>query len=1179
MVFQLDTSLIDLGKDRDRIGESDAIRQTETVNHILKAFWGPVSQQREIQILADEVGMGKTYVALATAYTALSLIRDTARPKKRPSFLGCYKCVLVVTPGGNPTLAQKWDREDEALLKRCSQNSEKTKWFHSQLCKTSDELLQAVLRADDLRRKNQHVVLVLRSNIFMRRLSDPAVRFLTACLFRWWGTGLQKRQRFYLIRGLSETSGSASWIDCARKGWGGDYEIDLWDWSRHERFLAASDLERELWDDPNERNLFSQISLTYGSMERALNRAEKNIEHTDNLEALREKCKKIPSRPKDRRTVRYREWIGYFEEIKANLRDIFKHLWPYLLEKKFPLVITDEAHHWRNNDAGDFRSIRKFVAPFTKRMLLLTATPFQLNPQETVNVLNVIDHMSCIGSHRIKQLKHIREQLESCMERSQKAGIEFSREWGALADQFGRLDPKLIQQQIPSPIESDPRTSTIDKIWNQLALDPNEQAFEEIPGAIRPFFRRAIELWRANKDLQETMRPLVARHRKPTEHRRFWIGREFPPGINSPSRPDQSRLHLAPGQSLEARHELVQYLLMQVVATLSRGRHRTALGTGLTGCYSTLWASKEGKAALKAASQSDSKKLMKILQRLTGGVRNPIDHDHPKLKAVADEVIRRWNMGEKSLIFCFRVPTAEAIAKQLRKRIEHQRQGRQTALLKARGTDVHNRKERDKAMQQFRRSLTAREGSGVSLFLDRVLIGWLLIHGLRPPVLDNDDIHNIAVLAARARIKDRLLFPNFERPDRVFLHRVIEHIWARRFLEAGYLSEGSFGDQALDLLQQISRETWVRYRYGQEQRQRRSLDVNLGIEHAARSSLSIQYDLDPNPDPTLVSKLENELLSRNRRGRLSFLSGLYEGFNFLSPHGTPIDGLSEDQRRIVKARRKALFDQSLEEGEWDWDSRRQVIDALVRAILRDDILLRMPISVFRGRDDSWAARLFTGFHGTVDSNEQGETLAQRMLAFLQELGRMSKKEREDYLKYAMNPQAESVALVKGETDSDSRNAIFCGFNTPLLPEILVCTAVGQEGIDLHRECSHVIHYDLGWNPATIEQRTGRADRIGSKTERERKLATLKMAPDLPTLDIALPYLAATYDERMFEALRTRAQVFEILTGGDPTADREDETPWAYPDDEGKASALSVVPLPHRMIEDIRVDLGVQKTAP
>ena len=36
----------------------------------------------------------------------------------------------------------------------------------------------------------------------------------------------------------------------------------------------------------------------------------------------------------------------------------------------------------------------------------------------------------------------------------------------------------------------------------------------------------------------------------------------------------------------------------------------------------------------------------------------------------------------------------------------------------------------------------------------------------------------------------------------------------------------------------------------------------------------------------------------------------------------------------------------------------------------------------------------------------------------------------------------------------------------------------------------------------------------------------------PTLEIAVPYLAATYDERMFEELYRRAQLFEVTMGGD-----------------------------------------------
>jgi hypothetical protein len=80
--------------------------------------------------------------------------------------------------------------------------------------------------------------------------------------------------------------------------------------------------------------------------------------------------------------------------------------------------------------------------------------------------------------------------------------------------------------------------------------------------------------------------------------------------------------------------------------------------------------------------------------------------------------------------------------------------------------------------------------------------------------------------------------------------------------------------------------------------------------------------------------------------------------------------------------------------------------------------------------------------------------------------------------------------------------------------------------------------------------------------------------DMPGLEVALPYLAATYDERMFDALRTRAQIFEILTGGDPTADREEDNPWTASDDEGIDPVLTFVPLPQEMLDELKVDLSV-----
>lgn len=47
--------------------------------------------------------------------------------------------------------------------------------------------------------------------------------------------------------------------------------------------------------------------------------------------------------------------------------------------------------------------------------------------------------------------------------------------------------------------------------------------------------------------------------------------------------------------------------------------------------------------------------------------------------------------------------------------------------------------------------------------------------------------------------------------------------------------------------------------------------------------------------------------------------------------------------------------------------------------------------------------------------------------------------------------------------------------------ILLSTEVGSEGLDM-QFCSHLVNYDLPWNPMVVEQRIGRIDRFGQKAE-------------------------------------------------------------------------------------------------
>lgn len=117
----------------------------------------------------------------------------------------------------------------------------------------------------------------------------------------------------------------------------------------------------------------------------------------------------------------------------------------------------------------------------------------------------------------------------------------------------------------------------------------------------------------------------------------------------------------------------------------------------------------------------------------------------------------------------------------------------------------------------------------------------------------------------------------------------------------------------------------------------------------------------------------------------------------------------------------------------------------------------------------------------------------------------------------------NVQIASGGTDRDQRARLMRAFNTPFFPDILVCSQVMGEGVDLQRNCRYVIHHDLDWNPSTIEQRTGRIDRIGCKAEGKHSIV------------VDLPYLAGMGDERQFRVMSERETWFKVVMGQDKVA--------------------------------------------
>src|SRR5690554_6949654 len=111
----------------------------------------------------------------------------------------------------------------------------------------------------------------------------------------------------------------------------------------------------------------------------------------------------------------------------------------------------------------------------------------------------------------------------------------------------------------------------------------------------------------------------------------------------------------------------------------------------------------------------------------------------------------------------------------------------------------------------------------------------------------------------------------------------------------------------------------------------------------------------------------------------------------------------------------------------------------------------------------------------------------------------------------------SVVCLNGSMDMDERRRTQQAFATDA--RIMISTEAGGEGLNL-QFCHVVVNYDLPWNPMRLEQRIGRVDRIGQKSD-------------------VLAYnflLEGTVEYRVQEVLEQKLQVILEEFGVDKTGD-------------------------------------------
>ncbi|AGN87004.1 DEAD/DEAH box helicase [Enterobacter sp. R4-368] len=104
--------------------------------------------------------------------------------------------------------------------------------------------------------------------------------------------------------------------------------------------------------------------------------------------------------------------------------------------------------------------------------------------------------------------------------------------------------------------------------------------------------------------------------------------------------------------------------------------------------------------------------------------------------------------------------------------------------------------------------------------------------------------------------------------------------------------------------------------------------------------------------------------------------------------------------------------------------------------------------------------------------------------------------------------------------TDNRQRLILGFNSPFYPNVLVATSVFQEGVNLHLQCNQVHHYGIAWTPGDNEQRVGRVDRLFGRVNH------LLKEHGTTELRIHYPYLAQSLDQDQLAAFIQHKRNFE-----------------------------------------------------
>jgi ERCC4-related helicase len=589
----------------ERIANEDADRQRRTAAEILRRFdrWPGI-------VLADEVGLGKTYVALAVAVSV------AARPDNEGP-------VVVMVPS---SVGPKWPREWDTFKEKCLRDGPEVRATPETITSGSDffKLLDdPVSRSHDIVFLSHRALTaslkdpLVQLAIVRKALSRPSLRAQRAAFPRWASRVLRSGNalREPVVAALMQTP---------PRRWG-----RAW----------ASATDEPLDDDPVPEAILD-----------ALDRID--------LSTLVEACRGIPLRTSPRLTERLRD-------VGIELRRAVNAVWAEglrLADLHLPLLILDEAHHAKNpgtmlaklfSDSADRDEAELLSGPLADvfdRMLFLTATPLQLAHRELIEVLRRFEGIRWRDLDRVAYAKQI-DNLEQALDSTQAASLRLDRVWGSLAPKELADAPGEWWER-PKGVELPPTLAAVADHVSEVRRRVG--AAERL---LRPLVIRHSRSGRDNRRQVLSGRAIS----DPTDPGRRGLGIEGSATLPFLLAARAQSLVLAEGRRGGKRGRA---LFAEGLASSFEAYAKTRT------CEPGEDVIDDAKRGPVAAHTQEIEWYLKQIELALPSEDQGVWSEHPKISATVNRAVELWQADEKVLVFCFYRATGRALREHISRRLD-----------------------------------------------------------------------------------------------------------------------------------------------------------------------------------------------------------------------------------------------------------------------------------------------------------------------------------------------------------------------------------------------------------------------------------------------------------------------------------------------------------------------------